>query len=1420
MAENSDNLNPEDIAKEEAAFNFSKNKVSSRKTDFGLVRERILEEEMQESYLDYAMSVIVARALPDVRDGLKPVHRRVLYAMWETGLRANAKYRKCAAVVGEVLKSYHPHGDIAVYDTLVRMAQDFNMRFPLVDGQGNFGCFTKDTKIRLTDGRSLSFKYLIDETKNGQEHFTYTLNSETQGLEIAKIQNPRLTKKNQLIVKIGLDNGENIKCTLNHLFMLRDGTYKEAKDLKPYDSLMPLYTEAYDGHDEPLLKDYERIYQPQLDRWDFAHRLADEWNLKNHIYNESAGKIRHHLDFNKLNNNPDNIQRIPWEKHWQFHKEIASSRHNDPDYVEKLTQGRKKYWSSKENRELSSLRLSERNKIFWKDLKYREKQIAKLQKMWKNPEYKEFMSQVARENLKKLWSKQSFRKMMGQLKSAELLQRWQTREYRRYWQNKMKEISQKIWSDPKHREYISKIMKEKYQDPKWRKQQSRASKALWQDPAYRKKFSKEHFQKMAQKLWADPAVHDLHSKKAIKQWQDIEFSKKIIRAVRVSNKKRLEENPNLMRQLTDKAKIALHKNWQKPSYKNQVIKNRILSYVNSLLESHPKVTIDIYESKRINNGTPRIEKSLEYFGSFDRIIRQAERRNHKVISVEFLQKKEDVYDLTIDKTHNFALAAGVFVHNSMDGDSAAAMRYTESRMSPVAEELLFDIEKDTVDFVPNYDGTSQEPKVFPGKLPNLLLNGSMGIAVGMATNIPPHNLGEVSDAIVYLIENPDCTIEDLMEFVKGPDFPTGAEIYGREQIKTAYVTGKGAIVMRAVAKIEETKRGFKIVVSEIPYQVNKAELITKIAELIKDKKIDGITELRDESDRKEKVRIVMELRSNAYPKKVLNRLYELTAMQSSFYTNMLALVQGIQPRVLTLKNILEEYLHHRRIVVRRRAEFNLKKARERAHILEGLRIALKSIDEVVSTIRKSKNQKEAAKLLKTKFKLEEMQVNAILEMRLASLAALEREKIEIEYQEKLKLIKTLEETLSSEEKILEIIKKELRELKEKYSSVRRTKIYAETLGKFSAEDLIPAEQVIILLTRGNYIKRMPVETYHSQIRGGKGVMGMETKEEDMIEHLVIANTHDDIYFFTDRGRIFHTKVYEIPQVSRIAKGSSVVNILQISPEEKVTAMITLTAKDLEKSKYILLATSKGLVKKTALSLYLKVRKTGMVAIKIRDDDRLRWVKLTSGEDLVFQVSALGQAILYHESDIRPTGRTAAGVRGILLKSNNYVVSTDILPPGFETKTDVLVVLEKGFGKRTSLKFFKIQLRGGLGMRVANVTNRTGPIVGMKLVVGQDYDLILASLKGQMIRTALSSVKILQRDTQGVTLMRLNSGDKVTSVTVISKVPHPKLEIPSPAIEELEVPDWAKVHQDLPPKIEEAKKEKPSDEANYWGKRLD
>lgn len=737
-----------------------------------------------------------------------------------------------------------------------------------------------------------------------------------------------------------------------------------------------------------------------------------------------------------------------------------------------------------------------------------------------------------------------------------------------------------------------------------------------------------------------------------------------------------------------------------------------------------------------------------------------------------------VYDTLVRLAQDFSmryqLVDGQGNFGSMDGDSAAAMRYTECRMSAIAEEMLLDIDKDTVDWQDNYDGSTQEPTVLPARIPQLLLNGTMGIAVGMATNIPPHNLRELCDGIGLLIDNPEATVEDLMEHVKGPDFPTGGIIYNVDDIKMAYATGKGKIVMRAKADIEEYKKGFRIIITEIPYQVNKASLIEKIANLVKEKKIDGISDLRDESDRRG-VRVVIELKSNSYPKKVLNRLFELTQMQTAFHVNMLALTPELEPQVMTLKDVLSHYIDHRKIVITRRTKYELKKAEDRAHILEGLKIALDHIDEVITTIRSSANRDDAKKNLMAKFKFSDRQADAILEMKLSALAALERKRIEDEYDEIIKKIAFLKDLLEHPEKILGLIKNDLNEVSNRYGDDRRTKIIKHALGSFSAEDLIPNEQVIVAFTRGNYIKRQEVDTYRRQVRGGVGIIGMTTKEEDVVDFLSCAKTHDDIYFFTNLGRVFVNKIYELPSTSRQSKGTPIVNIIQISPEEKVTAILTVPSDQNQNLKYFVMATKDGFVKKTEIDKYSNIRKTGIIAMGLKGKDELRWVKTSTGDDVIVEVSQKGQAICYLETDIRPTGRSASGVCGIKLRSNDKVMSMDVVPKDFwpEDKVkknlieaDMLIVLENGFGKRTMLKHFHIQKRAGIGIRAANCTNKTGNIVGMHIIYEDLGDVVLASQKGHFIRMAIKNIKRLGRDTQGVIVMKLKENDKISSVALI------------------------------------------------------
>jgi len=733
-----------------------------------------------------------------------------------------------------------------------------------------------------------------------------------------------------------------------------------------------------------------------------------------------------------------------------------------------------------------------------------------------------------------------------------------------------------------------------------------------------------------------------------------------------------------------------------------------------------------------------------------------------------------VYDSMVRMVQDFSLryplVKGQGNFGSMDGDNAAAMRYTEAKLAAISEELLADIEKKTVDFIPNFDGSVQEPRVLPARLPNLLLNGSMGIAVGMATNIPPHNLREISAAIVHLIEHPDATVEDLAQFVKGPDFPTGGIIYDRSEIMRAYSTGKGGVVMRGVAEVVETKQGgYSIIITEIPFQVNKSTLVEKIADLVREKKIEGIKDLRDESD-KDGVRVVIELKRDAFPKKILNSLYKQTQLQETFHMNMLALVDGIQPKVLNLKAFLEEYIKHRDDVVRRRTEFELEKARDRAHILEGLMIALTNIDAVIKIIKSSKDREEAKVNLMKKFKLSDRQAFAIVEMKLGSLANLERLNIENELKEKQAIIKELEGILKSRPKLLAIIKKELVELTEKYGDERRTAVVEHGIKDFSVEDLVPNEDSMVMMTRDGYIKRLPPDTFKVQARGGKGVIGLTTKEEDMVEFLFTTMTHNDILFFTTKGRVFQLKAYEIPASSRTTKGQAIVNFLQLPSDEKVTSVLPLDK--ISKSAYLFFATERGVVKKVALDEFSKVRRSGLIAIKMRPEDKLIWAKPTSGKDEIQLISAQGQAIRFKESDVRAMGRNASGVSGIRLKKGDSVVGMGVIPNDKEKikKYQVLSVMANGYGKRTPLNLYKVQGRGGSGIKTAKITDKTGELTNAFVVNSEtmsEHDMMIISTKGQVIRLPFKSVNELGRDTQGVRLMRFKeAGDIVACVTWI------------------------------------------------------
>ena len=723
-----------------------------------------------------------------------------------------------------------------------------------------------------------------------------------------------------------------------------------------------------------------------------------------------------------------------------------------------------------------------------------------------------------------------------------------------------------------------------------------------------------------------------------------------------------------------------------------------------------------------------------------------------------------IYDAMVrmaqDFSYRYMLVDGHGNFGSVDGDGAAAMRYTESRMSKIAMEMLRDINKDTIDYTDNYDGSEKEPIVLPSRYPNLLVNGAAGIAVGMATNIPPHQLGETIDAVIALSENPAITTEELMEIIPGPDFPTGGLILGRSGIRRAYETGRGSIIIRAKVEIEQKSNGKEtILIHELPYQVNKAKLIEKIAELVRDKKIDGITNLRDESDRRG-MRVVIEIRKDANANVVLNNLYKQTAMQSSFGINMLSLVNG-QPKVLGLKEMLYHYLEHQKVIIRRRTEFDLRKAEDRAHILEGLRIALDHIDEIIAIIRGSRSGEEAKPQLMERFNLSERQAQAILDMRLVRLSGLEREKIEAEYQELQILIAELKAILADEEKIVDIIRTEILELKERFNDTRRTEITSGGLEMIEDEDLIPVENSVVTLTHNGYIKRLAANTYRSQKRGGRGVQGMGTNEDDFVEHLMNTSTHDTILFFTSKGKVFRAKGYEIPEFGRTAKGLPIVNLLNIEKGEKVTAMIRVGSFD--EDAYFIFTTKTGITKRTSVSQFANIRTNGLIAISLREDDDLISVRLTDGHKQVIIGTRDGMLVRFQEDDIRSMGRTAGGVRGIKLRDGDEVVGMEIVEPGQE----ILVVTQKGYGKRTSEEDYRLQSRGGVGLKTIQITDKNGPMVAVKTVDGSE-DLMLITINGMLIRMDVNDISLIGRSTQGVRLIRLGDDELVATVAKVEK----------------------------------------------------
>ena len=1308
-----------------------------------------IEREMKDSYISYAMSVIAGRALPDARDGLKPVHRRILFAMQELGLEHTRPYKKSARIVGDCLGKYHPHGDMAVYDALVRMVQVFSLRYPLVDGQGNFGCFTGGTKIKLLDGRDRSFEELAQEFGTEREFYVYSVDR-GRHVTIGKARNPRITRRNAKLLEVTLDSGAVIRCTPDHRFMLRDGSYTQAQDLTERDSLMAGYFRT--APVKEALNDYLMVKQPAGD-FEFVHQMVDRWKSERGLAPKMPGPfVRHHKNFDRFDNRPGNIERMAFLEHLHLHARAVGELWKDPQFRQRQREGVQGYFRSHpEARESRRQRLIVRNRSDAFRRANGPRIAARLREQFaSNPSLAQGISQ----RMRTLWQDPDYRaKMAAALQGIEKrpLTAAQDRRVRQI----ISEKSRAMWNSAK-REEIVQAMRRALAKPEVRARLSLAAKRRWQDPAYRARYGDTHFSRMAKALWERPGTRDLYRLKMARWRQDAKFCKAQREAVRASNARRISNDPRMMSRLAAAAATALRNRWEDPAYRRGVIRAKVLRYGSRLLAQYPRegLTPETYNRARYNNCFPRAERLTQYFSSFEEMLTQASTYNHRVVSKRFLDERVDVWDITVEEHHNFLLTAGVFVHNSVDGDSPASMRYTEARLAAVADAMLEDLDKETVDFAPNFDESLQEPRLLPAALPNLLVNGSSGIAVGMATNMPPHNLREVAAGVAAVIEQPEISVKELAKLIKGPDFPTGGAICGRAGILEAYQTGRGSLKVRAIASIEEQKSGKQaILITEIPYQVNKATLLESIANLVSDKKLEGISDLRDESD-KDGMRIVVDLKRDANPQVVLNQLYKHTQMETTFGVIMLALVDN-RPRVLTLKQLLEVFVEHRKTVVVRRTKYELKKAQERAHILEGLKIALAHLDAIIKLIRRSRSDEEAKAALMKEYDLSALQAQAILDMQLKRLTGLEREKLEAEYLELLKKIQIYQAILASEKRVLAIIQEETQALAERFGDERRTKLLAEA-QELEIEDLIAEEDVVITISHAGYIKRLPVSGYRKQHRGGKGVAGAEMKEEDFIKDLFIASTHDFILVFTDKGRVYWLRVYDVPQVGRQAKGKAIINLLELQPGERMAAC--LPVREFTEDQFLAMVTKNGLVKKTSLSEYSHPRRGGIVGMGLEAEDALIEVVRTDGHQELLLATRQGKAIRFPETQVRDMGRAAKGVRGIGLAKKDFVIGVAVA----QTEATVLTVTEGGFGKRTPVKDYRVQSRGGQGIINIKVTAKNGAAVTLKSVTDQD-ELMIITQRGQIVRCPVKDIRATGRAAQGVRIIRLGSGDHVASV---------------------------------------------------------
>jgi len=1231
------------------------------------VIQREIEEEMKTSYLDYSMSVIVGRALPDVRDGLKPVHRRILFAMHDLGMFHSKPYKKSARIVGEVLGKYHPHGDVAVYDAMVRMVQPFSLRYPMVDGQGNFGsidgdnaaamryCVTGDTLI-LTDKGLMPIKNISD--KNEAKIDIKVLSFDGKENTASKFFNSGRHKT----IKITTRSGYSLEGSYNHPILV----WKLGPDFKPMVSWKLLEDLTEDdvvilNRNNSLFSDSSLDLTKHFPKSGFKNEVDLPSVMNNDLAFLLGALVSEGSFHNKqiLFNNQD-------MGFYNKVKSIILSQFKGVQIYERQIKGNCRELSIYEQKIVAFL-----TNIGLKPIRSHQKEIPFSVLMSTKENIKNFLVALFEGDGSVRFVKD--RRHGG--KSIQL--NYNSKSRILIEQIKIVLLNFGIVSSSPYidkRNGCLKLLINSY------------------DNIYR----------------FNSSVGFFSSRK-----------KDILQSIKKINPERLSK--------TDF--IPFFNDYLRFKYDSNFINKNNFDRYNSLSKNYSRLSSILDKKDKL-----LVRWLLKNNFYFDQLI-----------EIKKTGQLKDVFSIRVNSNCHSFIANGFINHN------------TEARLAKIAEEMLQDIDKETVDFTPNFDNSLKEPLVLPSKLPNLLINGSSGIAVGMATTIPPHNISETINALLNLIDNPDITITDLMQFVKGPDFPTAAIIQGTAGIRQAYSTGRGKIKVKARTEIEETKSKTRIIVKEIPYMVNKSQLVESIADLVRDKVILGISDIRDESDKKG-MRIVIDLKGDANPDVVLNQLFKHTNMQTTFGVIMLALVNNV-PKILNLKQMLDEFIHHRQIVVRRRTNFELTKAEERSHILEGLIKALNDLDSTIKLIKQSKSVQEAKTALIAHLAITDIQAAAILDMKLQRLTSLEQNKIRDEQKELLKLIEELKSILADEKKILDIIKKELNEIKEKYGDGRKTQIIESELEELDVEDLIEEEKVVVTVSNQGYIKRIPIDTYKVQARGGKGVIGAGTKEEDFVEKIFIASTHSYLLVFTSEGNIHAVKVYNIPEGSRTSKGRPIVNLIEIPKEEHVTTYIPID--EFDEKHFLMLATEQGTVKKTPLSEFSKPRKGGIRAITLEDKDKLISAKLTDGEKDILIATRNGLAVRFNESDVRSIGRTGKGVKGITLKEGDLVVAMEIV----EENNSLLTITENGYGKQTQLSEYRTIGRGGVGVINIQCSERNGKVVAVKEVSPED-EVIIMSQNGIVIRTEVSGISVIGRNTQGVRLMKLEDGDKVVAMAVI------------------------------------------------------